>query len=200
MTSHLAAVAVATVSAAALTAAVPAAAEAAPANLRSAIVTATDFPAGYSGYRVETGPADDLHLSPTGARPECATAITALKSTLGSGTTVFAGARNAVQEFDVGLFSRPATAQATAVILDCAVDFRTGPQTRPAVPADLARYSPAVFGSDLRDGKITQYLGYADVAGTTVKIGLYTHGGRPADLPAFWQMFRTQIQRVTQAH
>ncbi|WP_020693898.1 hypothetical protein [Tsukamurella sp. 1534] len=170
----------------------PAAAHAAPVDPARAVLSASEFPAGSTGYRVinrvESSPASSSGL----ADDACATATQQLIAASNGTRASEAIAHRGRTYASVEVSNRATTGLVRNLVAECGDALGDVPAPL-AVPADLAPYR--TFVGTMPGGKEIQ--GWADVRGTTVSV--VVDAPSAADYDTFWYLFRAQIAKVAAA-
>ncbi|GAB3126113.1 hypothetical protein GCM10027289_01400 [Tsukamurella serpentis] len=154
------------------------------------VLTAQQFPAGSTDYRLlpdakagKVGVTDD-------ASPQCRGASDRLNAALAGSKGATAVARNGYSAMASAVLSPPITGAWRDTVAQCGQT-----EGRPPVPGDLARYNPVVI-TNHKDGRLESVEGFADVNGFTVDVYVAGLSATPANTDRFWQVFRAQVQKV----
>lgn len=175
----------------------PAAAQAAPVDTAHAVLAAHEFPAGTTGYTVETET-----LTPIGdsAAPGAVggSSPTACERNMGRMFERMDGARvtearavRGTTRVEAALLNRPLTALMMETFPTCEAALSPSERSAvPAAPADLARLRPFIFRDE------DELQAWVDVRGVAINVTARSTNRSSADADAFWQLLRAQVAKV----
>ncbi|MCS3780167.1 hypothetical protein [Tsukamurella ocularis] len=175
----------------------PGIAHAAPVNTAQAVLAAHEFPAGTTGYEVETETLTSIGARATpGAVDDpspsaCSRNISRMFERMEGARVTEARAVRGSTRVEAVVLNRPMTALMTETFPTCEATLL--PSERSAVlaaPRDLARLRPFIF----RDKDELQ--AWVDVRGVAINVTARGTNRSPADADAFWQTLHAQVAKV----